>query len=309
MGTDLPGELEVALAGFRHSSEAVMTDFMRPWGNSPAPPMIYHYTDDAGLKGILESGRVWLNDLFQMNDPSELRHGVEHAIELAKAMAQSFGPEMEFFARHIDAIRENGIERSAHYFVVSFSKNGDELGNWRAYADDGHGFALGFDGSSFEQGFASGGGITTEGKQTFSLIYDDKELRAVQEQIVALVEPLMKKPTGRGFADPVLREYLGRLTVEFAVHIFHSSLYFKHHAYRAEDEYRFLSIQRGDRPPARALFRPKPYGLIRYVEYDWRAIAPGALQKIVIGPAADEAKARAFVNTCLSVFGFDQTSG
>jgi hypothetical protein len=102
--------LQNLLLGFRQSSEAVMEEFKRPWGNKPAPSTIYHYSNDAGLRGILESGKIWLNDLFQMNDPSELRHGVEHAIELTKAMGRASGPEMQFFADNFDAIRKTGIE-------------------------------------------------------------------------------------------------------------------------------------------------------------------------------------------------------
>jgi hypothetical protein len=33
------------------------------------PPIIYHYTNDAGLRGILESGKLWLTDIFDLNDP------------------------------------------------------------------------------------------------------------------------------------------------------------------------------------------------------------------------------------------------
>jgi hypothetical protein len=47
--------------------------------------MIYHYTNSAGLKGILESGNLWFSDIFGLNDPSELRHGLGCAIDILKA--------------------------------------------------------------------------------------------------------------------------------------------------------------------------------------------------------------------------------
>ena len=34
------------------------------------------------------------------------------------------------------------IEGIAHFFVCCFSQNGDELGQWRAYADDGRDLAF-----------------------------------------------------------------------------------------------------------------------------------------------------------------------
>jgi hypothetical protein len=41
----------------------------------PRPRIIYHYTDAKGLKGILESGALWLTDIRNLNNPSELKHG------------------------------------------------------------------------------------------------------------------------------------------------------------------------------------------------------------------------------------------
>ena len=40
------------------------------------PPMLYHYTNEMGFKGIMESGTLRFSDIFDMNDPSELRHGL-----------------------------------------------------------------------------------------------------------------------------------------------------------------------------------------------------------------------------------------
>jgi hypothetical protein len=41
---------------------------------------IYHYTDDRGLAGILGRGKLWLTYIFNLNDPSELRHAFDKAI-------------------------------------------------------------------------------------------------------------------------------------------------------------------------------------------------------------------------------------
>jgi hypothetical protein len=41
-------------------------------GEEP-PHIIYHYTGDVGLRGILETGQLWLTDVYGLNDPSELR--------------------------------------------------------------------------------------------------------------------------------------------------------------------------------------------------------------------------------------------
>ena len=75
-------------------------------------------------------------------------HGVGSAFDILGEFAKA-APEREEvaeFARVFKGVLSSGIERIANYFVCCFSTNGDDLGQWRAYADDGKGYALGFDG-------------------------------------------------------------------------------------------------------------------------------------------------------------------
>jgi hypothetical protein len=45
-------------------------------GNSPKPEeLLYHYTDQAGLDGILSSGCMWATHYEFLNDLSEREHG------------------------------------------------------------------------------------------------------------------------------------------------------------------------------------------------------------------------------------------
>jgi hypothetical protein len=46
---------------------------------------LYHYTNGQGLRGILESGRVWFTDYQHLNDPSELTHGIEVAHDMIRS--------------------------------------------------------------------------------------------------------------------------------------------------------------------------------------------------------------------------------
>jgi hypothetical protein len=113
---------------------------------TPAPPMLYHYTNDAGLKGIIENGTLWFTDIFGLNDPSELRHGFRIAIDILKSRTSAARPEISTFASLLERFDvDRGIEQAGHFFICSFSADGDDLGQWRAYADNGRGYALAFD--------------------------------------------------------------------------------------------------------------------------------------------------------------------
>ena len=80
-----------------------------------------------------------------------------------------------------------------------------------------------------------------------------------------------------------------------------AALLFKHQAYSNEAEYRFLQLHAAD-PAPEVKYRTRPSELVRYREFDWRASAPFALTKVVIGPAADRIKAARFARECLRAY-------
>ena len=51
---------------------------------APLPAAVYHYTDAAGLQGILDSGVLWATDYRYLNDSSELRYIFDLAVQSAE---------------------------------------------------------------------------------------------------------------------------------------------------------------------------------------------------------------------------------
>src|SRR5271157_5275624 len=144
-------DILAAVSKFDEESELINEEIVNNlMSNREIPSVIYHYTNDLGLRGILETGKFWLTDIFELNDPSELEHGISHLIEALKANSDSLGKNL---SEHVEAFRSKGLKKSARYFVCAFSSDGNELGQWRAYADNGRGFALGFDRKAFEDTF------------------------------------------------------------------------------------------------------------------------------------------------------------
>ncbi len=84
----IPDDMAAKLAEFNRRAQEIIVGFVAGVEALPPPSVIYHYTDDVGLRGILESGTLWLSDIFNLNDPSELSHGFSHAISILNAMAE-----------------------------------------------------------------------------------------------------------------------------------------------------------------------------------------------------------------------------
>ncbi len=299
----LPSFLTDALEKFAGEAGKVVASFTAPLEAQQPPPIIYHYTDDVGLRGILETGQFRLTDIFYLNDPSELEHGFSHAIKILNEKASHGSPNSKVFAKQFSTfVSQRGLQESANYFVCSFSSSGDDLGQWRAYADNGRGYALGFDAKALETAFTKEDGAPIPNNTTFPVTYRDDLLANLHQQIVESMFDLISLPNGTGLERPVFLEYMKELDVYLTVCVLHASVFFKHEAYSNEKEYRFLQIHRGDLPPPQVRLRSRPYTLIRYREFDWRRAGSDTLKRIVVGPAADHDKAPQFVKDCLRMF-------
>lgn len=283
--------------------EAIVDKFASKMEAEPTPATIYHYTDSAGLLGILESGKIWLTDMFGLNDPTELRHGVGHACEILAGEPQRGHPAAKIFAEKFNMLRDGGVEASAHFFVACFSRDEDDLGQWRAYGDNGGGFTIGFDGTLLEKAFVKQHDEYVNA--TFPITYDDAALRDLHQQLVKEVLPLIPMPAGRDLSNGAINEFMKQLSISLSIHVIRAAVFFKHEAYKNEQEYRFLQIRGMDQPIDDLKHRTRRYSLVRFTDFDWKTKDQHALKEIIIGPAADENAAQLFAHNCLRAGGFD----
>lgn len=108
---------------------------------TPAPPeTLYHYTTPEACFAILNGKStdglpsVWASSAFCMNDASEIVYG----LDVVGRVASRFGPTGEDLLEEEFRYLETAM-------VVSFSSDPDLLSQWRAYARNGSGCAIGFD--------------------------------------------------------------------------------------------------------------------------------------------------------------------
>jgi len=103
---------------------------------------------------------------------------------------------------------DGGINEAAHFFVGCFSAAGDDLGQWRGYADNGRGFALGFDTAILEDSFVKSSAMPTASGQTFRVVYNDKVAAKVQSGIIDKMFHLISLPHGKNLDSKTLHEYM-----------------------------------------------------------------------------------------------------
>lgn len=172
------------------------------------PASLYHYTNGAGLLGIIDSKSIWTSKIHYLNDSREFIHAVELATEELRKRQNvdsgSLKETLSILEERIDAISRINV------FVASFSEAGDSLDQWRGYCPAGAGYSIGF-------GFESL--VSTAEAQGYTLercIYDGSAQRqAINKIIDALIDGVLGLPD-----DPNHHPRLWRMEVDYFLNQF-----------------------------------------------------------------------------------------
>ena len=106
---------------------------------------LYHYTTIEGLKGILKKRSIWLTHISTLNDPTELKYGKKLILEIISDEMNKQSEDIinSFFKQlilHINTFDDLFYE----VYVACFCESDNLLSQWRAYANRGGGYNLGF---------------------------------------------------------------------------------------------------------------------------------------------------------------------
>jgi hypothetical protein len=109
--------------------------------DEPLPDTLYHYTDHAGLVGIVKSGTLWATHIRHLNDESDVRYSRNLLAALTDRLHPEFGGDWAAGVVRDAVAAVASSSTSPDTFVASLCDGGDNLGQWRGYG----GFAVGFD--------------------------------------------------------------------------------------------------------------------------------------------------------------------
>jgi hypothetical protein len=99
------------------------------------------------------------------------------------------------------------------------SETGDDLGQWRAYTDNGRGYALGFGPQALEAAFIRQRGAPIQ--EAFPVTYNYAVLTDIQRSIIEKMFDLISLPRGKGLADDAIKGYVTQLYTLTTVHALH----------------------------------------------------------------------------------------
>jgi hypothetical protein len=108
-------------------SETELLRYVSELGSSP-PPLLYHYTSQEGLLGILRDKSLRMSSIFHLSDAAEFSYAIQIAQDtLTVKWARETGPVLKLYDGLIDAISVLESLAQQSLYVCSFSGIGDLL--------------------------------------------------------------------------------------------------------------------------------------------------------------------------------------
>jgi hypothetical protein len=253
---------------------------------------LYQYTSAAGLKGIFETKQLWFTDYRFHNDPGEFLYGKQLALEVldtyAAAARNNYAKQLIESVRSI--LTSDKWDSALDVFLACFSRKRDDLGQWRAYGDNGRGFAIGFAPQMFA---IEESALKTHIDKIFlgSVVYDQTKALSRHKEAIgwALDEFLATARSNPHLMNSSVKRdtFLQEMrTSLIASPLIWYSLTAKHHAYRDEDEVRQVLLGSGDDLKPHVRTRVRGSEIVPYVAAPWRVRDAGMIKEIVVGPAA-----------------------
>lgn len=251
---------------------------------------LYHYTDLYGLKGIIENQSFFSSNSAYLNDKEEFYYGVKLFKDALSEYVKNDSNERDIIEEVSNEL--NNRSESYHY-VTCFSLEGDLLSQWRAYANDGKGIAIGFNLKKLIEAF--------EPKASGLLIeYDAENQKEIANIIVR--KTIQFYSTNLKILKSIISENLNKIIADEANEVFNKYIgQFKHNSFEEEREYRFdLSIDKDINKYRELFYRvgnnnllvPYLYLKTNYQEEQEEINKKGKIKqlpinKLIIGPSLD----------------------
>lgn len=266
--------------------------------------MIWHYTDGAGLLGILQSATLFATQVAFLNDNRETRYATDlYKAAIEEVITERSGDDdaVRFLTQVLELSKEDlasptqGISK---FFITSFSEVADDVIQWERYGKQ-NGYAIGF--------FA--GGLNREpNSQLYRVIYDRKsQMNAVKKVAEATLDFYKQGLVGERAANP---DQWGRFFFsawdEWIYKL--APLAKDANQWRTENEFRLVhELKSSELPKVR--FLQKPNTLARYLPLDtpsWTKSRSPLLPiaKIVVGPGNDKIYTKISVRLLLDQMGY-----
>jgi Protein of unknown function (DUF2971) len=203
--------------------------------------LLYHYTTQDGLLGILETKKIRATNLFFLNDHKELETAIDCATAILLGRQDVIAANIankEIYDLFTDTIKK--IKHNICIFVASFcANNGDMLSQWRGYSNNGSGYSIEFNKYKLEEIAVFDLNQKLELKLVKCIYNPDDQKKKLVEIIDQIINQLANKPNTD--YSIVLKQNINSAIYNIVEKVINIAPTFKDNAFHKENEWRLVS--------------------------------------------------------------------
>jgi hypothetical protein len=262
--------------------------------DEPAEPL-FHYTRELALFSIIESEQFWFTSIYHMDDTEELTFGFNVARTLLQKSVESGDTLTRMFCEELANEEElDKIKKLFEFYSVSFGVK-DDTKQWKKYADEGRGIALGLAPAFFKPLMAEN---PKPEEHIFlgKVVYGDAQARARHSPVIdEAIDTIRRTQKAGSIKDgKEARVFFQQMAAEMTVETLWNSVTTKDSSWSHQNETRLLALNYLNNPRLK----------IHDADKKPRLELPQPLLKqniteVMVGPNADagaEVRVRAFLD-------------
>ncbi|PLR40485.1 hypothetical protein CYR32_01710 [Chimaeribacter coloradensis] len=253
--------------------------------------LLYHYTNQAGFLGIMESATLWATKIQYLNDNKEFFLALTIADEILKERLRT-EINREVVIRLIRFREALPRMNDVNVCVCSLSENGDLLSQWRGYAAGLGGYSIGFDYEALKAGFNQHDYVLMKCR------YQPQEHEAFINNVIDTILMMFEglpEPDHDNIEKPSAASRL------FQEHLSCVAAVLKDSSFSEEAEWR--AISRRSLSPAELAFRPGHSTLTPYHKLPFDNRQHGCLREVIVGHTPNSDLAIAATHTLMQKMG------
>lgn len=277
--------------------------------------IVYHYCSTDVFMKIISGNSIRLSDISKSNDSTEILwitkfvekiFNEEFNKEVAATRYFKNGYPQEDFIELLKHYSDDFFEedqRLYSYLVCCFSESGDLLSQWRGYADDAKGLAIGFDSKALSLfgRHQKDDPISSDVFDFSKVIYDEytqkAQIRKCAQKLIAELKPLAKESV-----EHIKQKSIAAFNRCF-LQLFKWSIFMKNPFFKEEKEWRicYLTDLQSDHKSSRikiedglslsdVAYYSRKNDVIPYVDLSFNESVNSIIKRVVIGPKCRASK-------------------
>jgi Protein of unknown function (DUF2971) len=245
-----------------------------------AMQVLYHYCSTAAFHSIISSKTLRLSSVRQSNDHTEGRL----VAEAIRRLALNEGLGAEELAQLQNLAKE--LEDDFEGLAFCLSQNGDQLSQWRGYAENGSGVAIGFSRAYLDGAVDSSVDSSLE-LALYQAKYDQQEHDVAIQPLYSHLKAFLGTPQQVVAESDRLRELRNREAglrrVLSMMEAFDHVFALKHSAFAEEQEWRLLHhFSWSAESPCS--YHPSPGRLVPFIYSEPLDVTQSPILEVVLGP-------------------------